>query len=259
MMAHQSIDEWALHAYADGELTEESRAIVEDWLASHPDDVRRVAAWKRQKAALAAAYSGVADDEVPVGLKAAARRAPAYGARPLLRRSAIAAAMIVALGLSALAGWYSATVFQNDRRLATRLQDEALSAHTVFTPEVRHPVEVGASEKDHLVAWLSKRLSHPLKMPDLTTFGFELVGGRLLAEAGLPAAQFMFQNDQGRRLTLYIARNPANRETAFRIDRHGALTTCYWFDAGLGYALAAEISHDEMLPIARAVYDQIAG
>jgi anti-sigma factor RsiW len=163
------------------------------------------------------------------------------------------------MGWSAAAGCYLRQFEPGDARLAARLPDEAVSAHAVFTPEVRHPVEVGAAEKDHLVAWLSKRLSHPLRMPDLGAFGFELVGGRLLAEAGLPAAQFMFQNDKGRRLTLYIARNPANRETAFRIDRHGALTTCYWFDSGLGYALAAEISRDEMLPIARAVYDQIEG
>src|SRR5260370_990363 len=40
----------------------------------------------------------------------------------------------------------------------TPLPARAARAHLVYSPEVRHPVEVEAKEKDHLAKWLSKRL-----------------------------------------------------------------------------------------------------
>lgn len=89
------------------------------------------------------------------------------------------------------------------------VQDAAI-AHAVFTPEQRHPVEVGAGEQTHLLQWLSRRLGTPLQAPDFSAQGFALVGGRLLpagaGEATPPArAQFMYQDAPGARLTLYVS------------------------------------------------------
>src|SRR6185369_13024482 len=74
--------------------------------------------------------------------------------------------------------------------VAAPLPVRAARAHLVYTPEVRHPVEVDAKEKDHLVKWLSKRLDRPLKVPALGNEGFELLGGRLLPGNDGPVAQF---------------------------------------------------------------------
>ena len=50
-----------------------------------------------------------------------------------------------------------------------------------------HPVEVGAGDPDHLVAWLSARLGRPVRAPSLDEYGYQLLGGRLLpGEAGRP-------------------------------------------------------------------------
>jgi len=59
----------------------------------------------------------------------------------------------------------------------TPLPIRAARAHLVYSPEVRHPVEVDAKDKDHLVKWLSKRLGLQLKVPVLADQGFELLGG----------------------------------------------------------------------------------
>lgn len=85
----------------------------------------------------------------------------------------------------------------------------AAVAHVVYSPEVRHPVEVAADQEAHLVAWLSKRLGTPLKIPRLDGLGFALVGGRLLPGGQGPVAQFMYQDGQGQRLTLYVRTNRA--------------------------------------------------
>jgi anti-sigma factor RsiW len=134
----------------------------------------------------------------------------------------------------------------------------AARAHLVYSPEVRHPVEVEAKEKDHLVKWLSKRLDRPLKVPTLSGEGFELLGGRLLPGADGPVAQFMYQDASGKRLTLYVAhRNKGDKLTAFRFAQEGGVQVFYWIDDDCGYALSGEIDKPALNRIASSVYKQL--
>jgi len=135
----------------------------------------------------------------------------------------------------------------------------------VYSPEVRHPVEVGAEQEAHLAAWLSKRLGGPLKPPHLESAGYALVGGRLLpgesAAGGGAVAQFMYQAANGQRLTLYV-RNDASgaRETAFRTAQEGGVRVFYWLDGRFGYALSGEsaaFTSAELLRVATLVYRQL--
>ncbi len=54
------------------------------------------------------------------------------------------------------------------------------------------------------MTWLSNRLKRSMTIPSLTEYGFQLVSVRLLPGEEGPAAQFMYQNAAGERLTLYI-------------------------------------------------------
>ncbi len=131
-------------------------------------------------------------------------------------------------------------------------------AHVVYTPEVRHPVEVTAAQEQHLVGWLSKRLGAPLKAPHLSDVGYELVGGRLLPGDRGPVAQFMYQDKNGQRLTLYVKTEAgAGRETAFRFSQQGNVRVFYWIDRQLSYALSGEIGKPELLRVANAVYQKL--
>ena len=44
----QIVGEDELNAYVDGELPADRRAVVEAWLATHPDDAAKVAAWRNR-------------------------------------------------------------------------------------------------------------------------------------------------------------------------------------------------------------------
>jgi anti-sigma factor RsiW len=135
----------------------------------------------------------------------------------------------------------------------------AAVAHATYSPEVRHPVEVGADQEAHLVAWLSKRLGAPLRAPKLEAVGYSLVGGRLLPGDTGPVAHFMYQCNRGTRVTLYVRTEAAgNRETAFRYAREGSVGVFYWVDREMGYALSSnDISKDDLLKVANAVYQQL--
>jgi anti-sigma factor RsiW len=86
-----------------------------------------------------------------------------------------------------------------------------------------------------------------------------LVGGRLLPGENGPVAQFMYQTQAGRRLTLYVrAEAKQNRETAFRYARENNVAVFYWIDREAGYALAsADLSKDELLRLANLCYKQL--
>jgi anti-sigma factor RsiW len=131
-------------------------------------------------------------------------------------------------------------------------------AHVVYSPEIRHPVEVGADQQEHLVNWLSKRLGTKLKAPVLGAEGYELVGGRLLPGEQGAVAQFMYQDARGKRLTLYVSRLAGTqRDTAFRFSQEDRIAVFYWVDGSLGYALSGDLPKPELLAIATSVYKQI--
>ena len=110
-------------------------------------------------------------------------------------RPATAAALYLALG-SAGGWWLHGTATEDGGEYAA-LDRRAATAHAVYTPEVRHPVEVAAEQEAHLVRWLSKRLGAPIRAPDLTEAGYELVSGRLLPGARAAAAQLMYETADG--------------------------------------------------------------
>ena len=248
-MSAAPVTEADLHAYLDGVLTPARAAEVEAYLAQHPEDGARVAAYREQVQALRRDFNAVLEEPVPDRLRNAGR------AR-LVARYAAAAALLLAVG--GAIGWHL-HAYTADRRVETAAwARRAAIAHIVYSPEVRHPVEVGADQEAHLVAWLSKRLGTPLKVPHLGDLGYALVGGRLLPGERGPVAQFMYQDGKGQRLTLYVRVNAEdNRETAFRFAQERGVGVFYWLDRKLGYALSGEVDKPELLRVATAVHRQL--
>jgi len=178
--------------------------------------------------------------------------------RPRLRPVLRAAATVAWLALGGVVGWYLHAFSAAQPADAVAFAHQAAIAHAVYSPEVRHPVEVGADQEAHLVGWLSKRLGASLKVPQLLAVGYQLVGGRLLPGNQGPVAQFMFQDGNGQRLTLYVRRGAGDsKETAFRYAQERGVSVFYWLDGKFGYALSGEIDKAELLRVAKVVYQQL--
>lgn len=272
-----AVSEDALHAWVDGRLSDLQRKAIEGRIAHDPTAAATLLAWQQQRDALKALHAQVLSEPLPPTLEFAARQAGR--ARQHLdiwwRWGGMAAALVLAFGI----GWLShAQVGQSARQAAVLAADlgprefvhQAMVAHAVYAPEVRHPVEVAAAQQEHLVQWLSKRLGHSLKVPNLSVQGYELVGGRLLPGSEGARAQFMFQNAAGERVTLYLgalkdltggkpasASNPDRRETAFSFSSDGPVQSFYWIDQGFGYALAGNLSREKLMAVAQAVHQQL--
>ena len=262
-MTTQAISEAQLHALADGVLPEAQRAAIDTHLRAHPEDAARVDAWREQNRQLRALFDPVLDEAVPPTLRQAASPPAANGAWQRHAMQAAAAVVLVIAG--GAGGWLlrgdggDAGDLRTASASPISLARSAAIAHAVYTPEVRHAVEVGVEQEAHLVQWLSKRLGTKLQPPALSPLGYHLIGGRLLPGDGDgPVAQFMYEDGKGQRLTLYVAKERAGRqETAFRYTQEKDLSVFYWIDGQFGYALSAGLPKQELGKIADAVYAQL--
>lgn len=240
-----------LHAYADNALADEERREVEHWLAQDPDAARRVRTYLEQNAALHALFDPVLAEPHSLRLTPSRRSAANAG-----RWLALAATLTLGIGIGfASRGWLGPAGG------SPAIARAAALAHAAYVPEVRHPVEVTAAEEQHLVAWLSKRLDAPLRAPSLAAHGYQLLGGRLLPPTSgrdpAPLALLMYENAQGKRLSLLVKREASNAETSFRFSEDQGARVFYWIDGPFGYALAGDLERGELQRIARAVYQQL--
>lgn len=253
-----------LHGYVDGELDAARQAEISDWLSRHPDAAASVHAWGQQNAALRAAFAPILQEPLPEPLQTRLRAGT--GVLPAWRRSRLAAALAwlvigAFLGYGARGSLPPASSAAPQARSAPAQNPPmvhlASIAHTVYTPEVRHPVEVTADQEAHLLQWLSKRLGTRLQAPQLSAHGFTLVGGRLLPAENGPAAQFMYQDASGLRITLYIRQQAQHRETAFRHAVVDRLSAFYWVEGDFGYVLTGELPRSKLLALAESTYQQL--
>ena len=243
------VTEDELHAYVDNELPAERRGDVEAWLATHPDCAERVRAWREMAEELHARYDHVADEAVPKRLEI-----ERLVQRPRKWMYGAVAATLAAFICGTGTGWLARGVTATPSAIES-LTSDALDAHRLYVVEVRHPVEVPGSERDHLQTWLTKRCGWEVRAPKLDASGLKLVGGRLLPGPTGPASFFMYESASGERYTLYASRSKTGsaqmRYTA--AENSGAM---YWSEDQVSYVLSGPTDKERLHQVARLVYDQ---
>ena len=170
---------------------------------------------------------------------------------------ALAAAASLVLGL--FAGWFARDLFLESAGTPTTFARQAAFAHAIYAADARRPVEVPGIEAQSLVNWLTKRLGQQAHAPDLSSMGFLLVGGRLVAGNEKPTALLMYENADRQRLTLQWRKlPPGSSETAFRYAVENGVGVFYWIDEACAYAIAGHVDRAQLLAVARIVYGQLA-
>ena len=246
-----TIENWALHAFVDGELEGEEKKAIEALLARDEAARKAVAAFTHQKHELHRAYSAILDEPIPAKIVATARG----HALPRLRWAMSLVAGLALVGLGSVLGLGISQHFNEVQQ--ADLANRSLVAYQTFAPEVRHPVEVAANDQDHLKTWLSKRIGADIKIPDLQDQGYTLLGGRLLAEEGHPAGQLMYEDANKKRLTIYLEQNVGAKAQSLALADSPDLVTCYWRDGALAMAISADMPRDAMMTLAKNIYEQM--
>lgn len=245
-------EEAELHAVADGGLEPERLAEVQAWLARHPGEAARIGAWRTQKEAMHAYFDPILDAPIPPHLLRAVKPDPRLWPKIV--------GAIVCLGVGVATGYAIHAPMPAKLTIATgptsalpSLPLQASIAHAVFVPEQQHPVELGADQEAALQAWLSNRLGSVVEIPQLTQQGYRLLGGRLLPDVQKPAAQLMYQDGAGSRLTLYLRQDGGHAASEPRLSQQGKFNVVVWDDGKLGHALTSEKPGELLQQIAQAL------
>lgn len=255
-MSHRPITEDDLHAYVDHAIEPERRAEVASYLVDHPDVAKRVAALAGQRDLLRSALAPIADEPLPAELNLShiiegrrRRASPAWWA--------VAAALLLSIGIGGAGGWALRGSLQASPAGLTVLAQEAADSYNVYAPDHVRPVEMRAIDSAELVQWMSDRLHQPVKVPDLTTSGYRLMGGRLVATSHGPAAMFMYDDDRGSRIVVLTRRmNTADQDAPMTPQSKANVTGFAWADGGIGYSLVGEVPAESLRPVANEVRRQ---
>jgi anti-sigma factor RsiW len=255
-MNNRPITEEDLHAYVDRVLEPERRAEVAAYLDNHPNVAERVGAFTAQRDFLRTALAPIAEEPLPPELNLSRiiqnrrrRTSPTWWA--------IAAMLLLSIG--GFGGWTMRGSMEISPTGLVALAQEAADSYNVYAPDHVRPVEMRATDSAQLVQWVSGRLQRPVKVPDLTTSGYRLMGGRLVATSHGPAAMFMYDNDHGSRLV--VLTRPMSTDQNARMmpqarDDVGGFT---WADGGMGYSLVGQTASESLRPIANEVRRQGRG
>ncbi|EMS95876.1 transcriptional regulator [Agrobacterium tumefaciens str. Cherry 2E-2-2] len=252
------ITEADLISYVDGQLEDRRRDAVRAHLASNPADARKVAMWQQQNATLTALYGPLDTDALPERLDVYRIERRLRSQRADWRNIAAASVLILAVGLTG--GWFGRGLVSQVAEPTHSIVTDATQAHKLFASEVLHPVEIRADAENasSLPKWLSKRLDRKLNIPDLTRHGLSLVGGRVLPSSEGAAAQLMYEDKSGQRVTLYIVAAADSSDTAMRRSSIGSLEAISWDDETIRCALVGNLPSDRMDAIAKDTYQQLS-
>ncbi|MCO5063030.1 MAG: anti-sigma factor [Rhizobiaceae bacterium] len=253
----RAFTETDIHLALDGELPADERAAFELWVEANADMKALFERYMQDRDRLRSALEGVTHEPIPERLRSVvvgdARKTARAGT---FSRYAAAAALLVFGGLGGyFAGQRTQTVQQP--AMLKPIAENAMAAHLIYANEKRHVVEVGADQTDHLNAWLSNRVGVKIVAPDLKSGGFDLVGGRLLPFDGKTAAQFMYQDPTGNRLSLYVTKDETRQDSGYKYLSVKGTDTLFWLDGGYGCALTGNLPEKALTQLADITYDQL--
>jgi hypothetical protein len=122
-------------------------------------------------------------------------------------------------------------------------------------PQAGAETQAAAEGSRQVVTWLAAQPGKaPTRLPDLEALGFELVAERVITtNSGQPAAQLLYQNGEGRRVTLYMRAGGKAGKTSFTFTREGEAAQFFWQDSHMAYSLIGKMAQDQLLRIAEAV------
>lgn len=249
--------ETELHAYIDGEIDEGARARVESYLATHPLDRERVAAYHRHKVLLRTYFEQNVEaddteaetDRLGDTLAARLERRQHW---PSLGQMAAGLAIFIAGALTHPAH----NAYQEWR--VPPVVEAAAQAHEVFGDDPVRPVELAGTSQREMVAWFAEHLGEEVQVPDLAFLGHRLVGGRLLNSATGPMAQLLYEDGLKRRLTIYLSAQDTGSGSHVEVVKVASVSAGYWKDGDITYTVVAEMESDALLEVASDINGAIA-
>lgn len=248
------VTEHELNAYVDGFVAPGRRPVIEAYLAAHPDESQRIAAYAGQRRGLHALYDHWLADALPqpmLRLGGQIERSRVWSRR---RRQAVRTAAAVALVALAASGFMLHQTLAD--RPGTRVlwaaiidmmggQERLRPSATVGAPGV--PVALPPAASAEAAARLPSA-------PDLSPFGFALATTRILDREPDRAAQFVYVDRRGAQVVLYVAPT-TQRSQSVSLLQEGPVSALSLSVGGRNVLVVGEMDRDRLLRLAGIVME----
>jgi anti-sigma factor RsiW len=229
-------------AYLDGELSATEGTAFERALESCPECRRRL----EEARGLSSLLRELPVEPAPDLLRARVERelrAIAGRPRERVRRTAMAASLVLAIGL----GWLGGSLTGQGGR-----ETDELLAGYLRVAGSEHAVDVASSDRHTVKPWFAGRIDYAPPVHDLTAGGFPLEGGRLDVVDGRKVAVLVYRRNQHRvALTLWPVSSAA--DTPAKVTQRDGFALAQWRHAGFEMRAVSDLAPGEMASFATAV------
>ncbi len=234
-------------AYVDGELSATDSAAFELALETCPDCRRRLEAARTMGGLLRELPADPAPDllraRIERELRAIAATAQPKSPRERIRWTAMAASLVLAIGLGWLGGSLSGQ--------GARETDELVSGYLRVASSER-AVDVASSDRHTVKPWFAGRIDYSPPVHDLTAGGYPLEGGRLDIVDGRKVSVLVYRHNQHRvALTLWPASSTGN--AAPKVTQRSGFALAEWRHGGFEMRAVSDLAPAEMASFATAV------
>jgi anti-sigma factor RsiW len=136
--------------------------------------------------------------------------------------------------------------------------DDIADYHRIYARQTRHLVEVPASDKEHIVEWLSASTGVPFNLPDLSGQNLTFEGARLLVAGGKPTAQLLYRNAQNEVFAIcFLQSDPVGSPTTLAESMRNDIGLVSWQKGAAAYVVVGPSADASLDRIAEAVSTSI--
>ncbi len=269
------VDDVMLMAYVDGEVDPATAREIEKSIADDAELAARARAMRDSAALARAAFTDVLHEPVPHRLAAifdkvkfaepaAGQVIRLTGAMRVRQIAGMALAASIALAVFGVAGLYMTGRLTPPSGLqfaaSDRWLDHVAGFYTVYSGtlvrEERMLIDFASDDIPELEKWFGAKLNRSLQVPDLSSLGYAIQGGRLLVIGGEPAAQFIYNSPQGELVGLVIAFTP-DPDLAAREELRKDVNIVHWRKAGYAYAFVGKLPFAALREIADKAWREL--
>ncbi|HEX9808539.1 MAG TPA: hypothetical protein VGC25_02910 [Alphaproteobacteria bacterium] len=250
------VSEAMIQAYVDDMLPPRQRLEVEEFLATHPEEARRVADFRAQNRGFHELYDHYLSEPLPDPVRLLEERIlrRLAGRRNIRALARVAATLAIAMAAAA-GGWYGS------RHLPSPDREIDFAALSGKAADVLNPDGQAADGGDVRRAKAGSERSAgkdpdgatESTAPDLRRFGFNLVGSRQLGKGGGRGGQLTYESRQGIQVVLYFSPAAGNGRQKISLTEQGPVSILVWNRDGRAYTMFGEVGRDTMLAMGAAV------
>lgn len=266
-----------LSAYLDGQLPRAEMNEIDEILAQD-DDAREVFEKLKLGSEFGArAFERMLQEPIPLDLvrniKEAGKSeddAPKLGiagipvaAAPAARRSTFWPQALAASLAIFMAGGVAGYLISKQQDTEAPLQiaaaprtwlDDIADYHRIYARQTRHLVEVPASDKEHIVEWLSASTGVAFTLPDLTAQNLTFEGARLLVAGGKPTAQLLYRDAENEIFAIcFLQSEPVEGKTALAESMRNDIGLVSWQRGNASFVVVGPSADPNLERIAEVV------